>query len=505
MKKILYIPLDERSCNKLYPLVHASSQEDMEILLLPAEFLGSKKEPADINGIWNWFEKTIGSCDAAIISLEMLYYGGLIYSRIHYFSENELLGRMNKLIQIMDSFPTVKFYLSGLVMRCPTYSSDEEEPDYYAFWGKEIAELGMIEDKKNQKLETPEDQSRGIWLRSQISQDDLKDYLDRRQKNLILLEKTLEHYPLTAMIIIPQDDSSPFGYSCIDRRKILKFIQVHPEARVFSYPGADESGCTLMSRTIQDFRGKLVKTYIHCSHKEAYEVIPKYEDQPLKSSINTQIEAAGGLVVETPVEADVILVINGPIEHSREASDQDPYNSSEELSDRKIEQHLTNIVLDIEEFLTLGKPLGIADLRFTNGGDCGFIHLLDKHRILDRINSYSGWNTNGNSLGIVLGSLFLQPSSPGNLPVRILEDWCYQSMVRQQIRKEQFPLMEDQSMEAEFKRKELAQTVLHLLDETWKREIPNSFLDFKIKDCSLFFPWSRSFDTYFIMNNWRYK
>ncbi len=28
-------------------------------------------------------------------------------------------------------------------MRCPDYSSDDEEPDYYRIYGKEINELGV--------------------------------------------------------------------------------------------------------------------------------------------------------------------------------------------------------------------------------------------------------------------------------------------------------------------------------------------------------------------------
>ena len=43
--KILYIPLDERPCNALYPIKAAQVNQDVEIISPEPELLGQKKTP----------------------------------------------------------------------------------------------------------------------------------------------------------------------------------------------------------------------------------------------------------------------------------------------------------------------------------------------------------------------------------------------------------------------------------------------------------------------------
>uniref|UniRef100_UPI0039F5334B DUF4127 family protein n=1 Tax=Acidaminococcus fermentans TaxID=905 RepID=UPI0039F5334B len=79
-----------------------------------------------------------------------------------------------------------------------------------------------------------------------------------------------------------------------------------------------------------------------------------------------------------------------------------------------------------------------------------------------RLGSYAGWNTAGNSLGYALGQGMLRPylsdrDRQNLLTVRYLDDWLYQSRVRQEVRQQliwpnQWPdgkLTDDQTARAE--------------------------------------------------------
>ena len=85
MNKILHIPLDERPCNYEFPKQIFQGGE-WEILTLPFSYLGLKKKPAQIEKIQQWVLNNYQSAYGIVISIDMLLYGGIVPSRIHYFS-----------------------------------------------------------------------------------------------------------------------------------------------------------------------------------------------------------------------------------------------------------------------------------------------------------------------------------------------------------------------------------------------------------------------------------
>jgi len=88
--KILYIPLDERPCNYYYPPSIANICSDIEVVEPPKEMLGRKKVPAKIDDLWKFVEENAPTCDALVLSLDMLLFGGIVPSRLHYAKEQDL-------------------------------------------------------------------------------------------------------------------------------------------------------------------------------------------------------------------------------------------------------------------------------------------------------------------------------------------------------------------------------------------------------------------------------
>ena len=79
-----------------------------------------------------------------IMIIGMLLFGGIIPSRLHHLTLQELISRVNVLLEIKKNNPHIKIYANELIMRCPAYSSSVEEPDYFDECGFEIFKYGEL-------------------------------------------------------------------------------------------------------------------------------------------------------------------------------------------------------------------------------------------------------------------------------------------------------------------------------------------------------------------------
>lgn len=132
VKKIVFLPLDERPCNVAFPQKLFSS-ETMQILTPP--ILGDKKTPAAYDDIAGFLRSNCKDAHGLVISTDMLLYGGLVPSRLHTLSSEELAPRLALLQELRTTNPQLVIYAFQCIMRCPTYSQSDEEPDYYAAYG----------------------------------------------------------------------------------------------------------------------------------------------------------------------------------------------------------------------------------------------------------------------------------------------------------------------------------------------------------------------------------
>lgn len=134
MNKVVYLPLDERPCNYKFPSLFLTN--DLEIVNPPIEILGNKKIPGDVNKIANWLKKEASDAKYLVVSLDMLIYGGIVPSRLHHDSYDTLIERLEVIKEIKKINPQLIIYAFELIMRCPQYSSGDEEPLYYEDYGK---------------------------------------------------------------------------------------------------------------------------------------------------------------------------------------------------------------------------------------------------------------------------------------------------------------------------------------------------------------------------------
>lgn len=494
MMNILFIPLDERPCNTKFPEFIAASGEGVKLITPPKSILGNKKIPADTNKLWDFIFENVKSCSYAVLSMDMLIYGGLIPSRLHHLSKDEAEGCLRNIRRIKEINPSIKIYAFNCIMRAPQYNSSEEEPHYYAEHGYNLFRRKYLMDKKVRfGITTGEEKE----LNSiKVPEDILLDYENRRKFNEdinLSVAKFLEDGTID-FLVIPQDDSSEFGYTAISQKRVLDFIKEKQlEFRAYVYPGADEVGSSLLARCLNDYLNRTVKVYAFYASTLGPAITPLYEDRPMNESLKYHVRVCGGELVETPEEADIILAVNSPGKKMQEAPEQAAGIDLTYTSHR----NLLDFVCKIEKHIKAGKKVILSDSAFANGGDLTLIDYLDRLGILSRLTAYAGWNTNCNTLGTVLASgIYCLNSKNENqtkhLVYRIVEDCLYQAVVRQKVIKNYLPKHGLSYYEFKDMQLQVEDTIKELLIEEYNKL--NISKELKLQLNKVITPWRRMFE-----------
>jgi len=508
--KILYIPLDERPCNFYYPQLIASLQPDLELVVPPLPALGQKKHPADIDALWRWIEGQVMGCEFALLSIDMLVYGGLLPSRLHQDSVEVLRERLHRIRVLQLNNPGLEIFASSLIMRTPAYNSSEEEPDYYEQFGKAIFQWGWFEDKQARRGLTAEETAEFERVQRHVPAVHLEDYRQRRRRNLAVNVEAiaLVKAGIISFLSIPQDDCAQYGFTTLDQQQVVRtLIEQHLQQHIHFYPGADEVGCTLLARACSQHQGRRCKIYPFYSAVAADSIVPLYEDRPLGESLKSHILAVGAQVVSTPQDADFILAVNTPGKVMQEAWD----NPIKDLTYTTC-RNLPFFVDRIATFLGEGKQVAIADVAFANGGETELVQLLDDARAWDQLLAYAGWNTSCNTIGTVLATAIVaigdrpKRNSTGkafslenriaidrNKIYHLLDGWAYQTVVRMDMVKTYLPTLGASYYNFNHYEAQINQEMERRIRAAWSELIRHSFAQRHLQ-MSVFSPWHRMFE-----------
>lgn len=489
--KIVYIPLDERPCN-YYFAGRISSGSTAEVIVPSPEVLGDKKSAADFGRIKEFMLANAAEAHSYVISLDMLLYGGILPSRLHHLSAMELEERLSVLDRIKEINPEVKIYAFALIMRCPAYSSSDEEPDYYEFCGREIFLAGQVKHKLQLGLISDDEAVRqlGEYLKV-IGEENLIDFENRRETNRNMLISVVERLNKSIdFLIIPQDDSAEYGYTSMDREAIKLALKEKGLADVAMYPGADEVGMTLLARAVCEYKSITPKIFCDFAHENAPNLHPLYEDRVLGKTLPFHIESAGCILTYDREEADIILFLNYPSCDQVEVWEK----KSRGYDERDLDAFAERIKASVQN----GKVTAIADGAYCNGGDAEFLMHLAKYVDLLSLSAYAGWNTSSNTLGTVIcQAVFVLLFGDSNhqkrfLAERIYEDVGYCGHVRAYVTNNLLPAMGFNYFNAGETNGEVANAVRRELDEYIGKCFPEIAAKYNILKCQM--PWKRMFE-----------
>lgn len=386
--KICFIPIDNRPvCYNLAKDI-AAIDENIELFIPPREFLGDLTRSAGVNEIIEWIEN-IPECDAMVISLDTIAYGGLIPSRRSPDSIDKIKIRLNRLKPLLEG---KNVYAFSSIMRISNNNYNEEEKEYWKDWGKKIFEYSYS------------------GVNDGIPQAILDDYLATRKRNFEI-NKTYLNWGLNTLIF-SKDDCAPKGFN-VDEARELERLGAKTKT------GADEIPLTLLARAIE----KEIKVFVEFTEPDYKDCISNYEDVSIEKSVQGQLELGGFTQVQTREEADVILIVNNFIEKQGEhvmGWTTQPFRKT---------------------FTPPDKPYAIADVRYANGADNDFVEQLLQQIDLKNFYGYAGWNTSANTIGSLLAGVkvrwnagkYNEAAFKRLQIIRFLDDWAYQANVRGMI------------------------------------------------------------------------
>ena len=511
MLKVIHIPLDERPCNYDFPNQIFCGNE-FDVKRVPFEFMGLKKNPGQIDRINEFLLNESNDAYAAIIALDTLLYGGLVPSRLHMDSFDKILNRLDVLKQIKEANPNIKIYAYNLVMRCPSYNDDDEEPDYYEEYGERIHHKKAYEHKIS--LGIASDAEIEYVKNNDIPVEFLNDYENRRNINIQITCEVLKLVSLGVIdfIVIPQDDSAPYGYTTIDQIKVKDVVsKLGITDKVLNYPGADEVSCVLFARMLNEYYSKTPNVFVIYPSEECKTIIPCAEDRELHESVKLQIKSSGCGHVDKIEESDLVLAINAPATNMiatqyREFSDEYGYKTGRDL---------ISFVNQIEEYINKGKKVTVCDIGYCNGSDPAFVKLIDEKDLYMKLSGYASWNIPCNSLGtaIAMGvrSLYNPNKEAFNnfLMHRYVEDIGYSCLARKELRDEYccdgYTMYDGRGPKEQYELEGYSiYNVKGQRDKCWcdltKKVLNKMLLDLcpnlkgKYEILDMYFPWSRTYD-----------
>lgn len=488
MKKIVYLPLDERPCNYDFCGFMVQHNKEIDFVRPKKSDLGLKKTPADYHAVKNFLSSECADADYLILAVDMLLYGGIVPSRLHFLSQEEIFSRVDFIKTLKEINPKLKIFAFSLVMRCPTYSSGDEEPDYYETYGEQIFRYGVNEHKFLDNL-IGKDEYETEKNRLNVPEKYLNDYLSRRKENLSALLRTLKLVGSGIdEFLILQDDSNPCGFTALDQRKVKEFTQSE-KINIEVHSGADEGGLALLARTLTRIKGCSPKICPIYPKEECKNVIPLFEDRAVYKNICAQIESSGA-TVSGENDAEIYLFCNLPVGEMQ--------NIDKLFGKQYDDRDLPAFVKKAENLAKSGKIVAVADIAYSNGGDIKFAKMISSAIGLLNLGGYAGWNTSSNTLGTVICQAifcyFYGNTKTHRLftAERVYEDLSYCAYVRKYMWDNELEMLNCTFYNSNGQRGIVSKRAEELLNEFTSREFPEIYEKYKSADC--YMPWSRFFE-----------
>lgn len=434
-KTILFIPHDNR------PISFEQTADNIrylgyEVLTPPEKYLGNRTDPeGSPDKLSAWAAENIKQADAAVISSDALIYGSLVASRKHDLSEKTVLKRAAKIDKIHKANTKADIYVFGSIMRTPHTVADSggQDDDKFINYVEKISAYTALADKQEQDgLDSNEKTLMEIYKR-QIPPQILSDWLSRRQANFkasrqlinLLKDGDIQY------LVLGCDDNAKYSQTHKERRILDTYAGSVKGKSYYSVSGIDEIGYILLMRAVNHLEGKVPFVSVRYADGVGEDTVPAASNEPIKHTIATQIRMAGGMQVRSDKHADLVFMVNTANDGSTGAAN-DPNNIYTANENTK------NFIRMVQTAVNNNKPVGIGDIVFGNGADNSLMYGLYQHQLLDKLNAYSGWNTPTNSTGYALamgmGAIYTdRVNILKMLEVRYLDDWLYQSNVRQYV------------------------------------------------------------------------
>lgn len=492
---VILVPLDDRPCCLQF-VKRLAALRRIEVLTPPRHLLGDLRHPGHCLGLWRWLDKQPGGLPA-ILSVDMLMFGGLVNSRRCSYAgwENSVSWqRLQRLCQRPNT------YLFSTITRLAPTQFHPSEAEHHARVVEDLVTLGQS-FVDNASLIAASTSQNFVKIHAQLRLhtplQELSEILARRREKFNLHRKLIELVQTSdanTFLLLGLDDSKTHGVNILESDDLQVLCRKSPQTLVST--GADELAQLLLARLVAPQQDIAVVW----SDENWRKQITSYEDCPLSDVIERQLRVVGSpsytsesetarkaLCVWCPArikqteachqDADSFLSSLAPSDEAhittkankraselsrwakkqairandtvgfrqspqhkatlkpqQEFSTQSTQNQSEE-NPRRAQCYA--FVQKIANLLDQSYQVSVADVAYSNGCDAMLSAILLQEGVFFRLSGFAGWNTAANTTGTALTALLLAPqgsqSAEKRAMLRLLTERLADDMLYQSL------------------------------------------------------------------------
>lgn len=420
-EQLLLVPLDSR------PPCTLMAQDlgrlaSIDVILPPKELLDNYRTPANREKLSSWLSHNAGNCPA-VISGDLLIHGGLLASRL---PQGTVKDEHNffKLLQNIPGNEDITVF--SIIPRLLV--SDNLLPDAWYQW--HLMRYSTLRDIVEQFSDYPST-AQLEEIKNKIPQEILQKY------NVLYSTNDSFNKQLTALcaaknytLVIGQDDAQPFGLPNRNRTHAEAYMRrAGLSSASTTTCGADEIAQMLTARRFCQINNYKPKFYIEYTTGSAATAIMPYMAVTAEAALLDKIKFTGGTLTQNLDEADVILYVH--------------CGSAEEPANEKMAQKLQTL-------LNSGKHVAVIDASEDYESRQMLLPVLLANNVtINKLVSYSAWNTFGNAAGTAMAQSAIFTGQLKRLPkhllpalyahnlnftvARLLDDYSYQKLLHHRL------------------------------------------------------------------------
>ncbi|HEX8551566.1 MAG TPA: DUF4127 family protein [Abditibacteriaceae bacterium] len=431
---IALLSLDDRPCNVRFPQQIAEIGGD-KIVVPPHHLLGRFNSAGEPEALIDWLF-ALPEVKGLILSVDMLAYGGLVASRRTDATLETALKRVSMLREWKKTRGVPILAFNILRRLAITMDGDANVDNYY-----NIMRWARLEDEA-ERFNSDHLRQQRDEVRRKIDPQLLQDYVDSRARNHKINGCMIDFLAddIFDYLLITQEDATEWGLHRQEQEALLAYAgERGVETKMSLHPGADEAALTLLARNWDTG----VTFSVHPSNAADMQRIAPFEDRPYERALREHIAAMSGIWLEHGEDGipDFHLFVNAPVGGSQK--DEKPEARDERL--RKLQPFIKELLQACAASEGGGVPVALCDVAFPNGADNALLNELEKRQALGQLTVFGGWNTAGNTTGTVLAQCAALKRSGDSARARhlsrqftferIVDDWYYQSQIREKIEK----------------------------------------------------------------------
>lgn len=374
--RVLLVPLDDRPAAWQFAQM-IGDIADVQVETPPIEMLGHFTYPGRADDIIEWLDEHLGEYDAAILSTDMVAFGGLIASRTDRSSQRLAEMRLERLSQVLRKHRGTRTYaFSTLTRIAPTAVKENSK------WRLHLARFVAMRTEYH----TTGDRSllpKLSNLRALIPAKEITRYDEIRARNHAIQQRLLGMTEAKdfGFLVFGQDDAQQIGphVSEIQRLKAEINAKTIAGSTLFA-SGIDQISNLLLSRSLMDSVQWTPDVRVVFADEQGKLKVAFYEAEPVDKSLMDQILGSGARQSTDLSDFDYTLYVNTP----------DPREFA-------LDAFLRSLQSEVDQ----GMPIAVADVNLGNSGtaDSRVFEALMQGGRSSRLLAYAGWNTAGNTMG----------------------------------------------------------------------------------------------------------